>query len=257
MGLYKDLKVGEISSLIFGVVFIPVVSLFSTINFWFWACIVSIWTLACLKIFDEWEGRRFRVMYEILTQQCNVHEYLNQLFVLSCRVKGGKAKLIMAICFADGYLNLGDADTALLHLHNVVVDENKIYPAIRGVVINYYDRCAWAYIMKQNEKAAEEMLAKMKRQTNFLRHGSKARNICEDILMSRQMDLNMFRGNYDGVEEFWTVRFPDSPLVVQVRLKDILRDVYVYEGRIEEAEKCRRFILQNGGDTYYATKLQG
>lgn len=67
--------------------------------------------------------------------------------------------------------------------------------------------------------------------------------------------LNMRQGNYAGVEEYCTSLLQNNKILLQqVVMYDILRDVYLHEGRTEEAEKCREFILQNGGDTYYVAK---
>lgn len=53
-----------------------------------------------------------------------------------------------------GYLNVGDADTALFHLQNIELDEKQWQRGIRTMMIPYYNNFAAAYIMKQDWEAA-------------------------------------------------------------------------------------------------------
>lgn len=100
------------------------------------------------------------------------------------------------------------------------------------------------------------MLAKMRSQIDSVKMTQTAKQMHEQAYKIQKIRMQILQENYEGVEEYCrNERMTEQNMLTQIFLYDILRDVYLHEGRQQEAQECREFILQNGGDTYYVAKV--
>lgn len=256
--LYKDLKIGYGLSVFFGVIF-AVMLIWNTDTNVLWIYLFEIlWFMGWDYLLTFAAIRRVNAVTALMNNQCNISEFLSQTLALLGSAKGKNVKMLLTVNLAAGYLSLGDADTALFHLQSIAINENKVQKKGRAMMITYYNNYALVYILKHDDNAAYEMLAKMRQQIDLAKLKPKAKQQFEMNYQLKRVRLNMRQGNYAGVEEYCIPLLQNSKMLLQqVCLCDILRDVYLHEGRTEEAEKCREFILQYGGDTYYVAKAKG
>lgn len=254
IGLYKDIVTGYRISVIAGGIF-AIVMVFKDMNFIVFYALLFAWIFLMTFIFGTAANKRVNKLNAIMNQQCHVQEYLHQLLCLQEGSEGKVIKLYFAINLAAGYMYLGDADTALFHLQNVDLDE-KSRKRFRYMLMVYYNNFAVAYMMKQNWEAANMMLSNMKNILDTAKFKPSARQNFEKIYQIKCMNMQVLQGSYEGAEGFFMNTLEHSgSLLEQVSLTYFLRDIYLHEGRWQEAQKCKEFILENGGDTYFVAKV--
>lgn len=252
--LYKDLNIGYNFSVAAGVLF-AVVMIFKDQSYILIYTSLIIWFFLMGFIFGTAAIKRLNKINYIMNQQCHGQEFLQQLLCLQENSKGKAMELFFATNLAAGYLNLGDADTALFHLNNVTLDEKNHKRRMHAMLMAYYNNYAMACMMKQDWETANTMLSNMKNLLETAKLKPAARQNFEKLYQIKCMRMRAFQRNYEGCEEFCMNTLEHSgTLLEQVALIDLLRDVYLHEGRWQEAQKCKEFILENGGDTYYVAK---
>lgn len=252
---YKDLRIGYYLSVFAGFILASLFIIFADINMILIDLFFIIWVFASNYLLSFIAVKRVNAVTALMNNQCNIRDYLSQTLALYGDAKGSITKMFLPLNLAAGYLALGDADTALFYLQSIAVDEERLQKKKIALAIPYYNNYTLAYIMKQDDKAAYEMLARMRRQLDIVKLKPLAKQQFESNYQLKRVRLNMRQGNYAGVEEYCIVLLQNSKMLFQqVVVCDILRDVYLHEGRWQEAQKCKEFILENGGDTYYVAK---
>lgn len=252
---YKDLRIGYYLSILALVILMIILVICTDISMVLVFLIELVWILGSNILMSAIAAKRINTITGMLNDQCNAREFISQTFALYGEAKGNITKMFLPSNLAAGYLSLGDADTALFHLQSITANEERWQKKKSALAISYYNNFTHAYIMKQDYRAAYEMLEKMQKQLGIVKLKPRVRQQYEVNYQLKRIRLNMQQGNYAGVEEYCIPLLQNSKmLLLQVALCDILRDVYLHEGRTEAAEKCKEFILQNGGDTYYVAK---
>ena len=142
-------------------------------------------------------------------------------------------------------------------MQSVTIDTKKQQPRSVGeILIRYYNNYATVYMRKGNLEMADAMLERMQNQIYSIRMSPASRQEYEKNYERKQLQMQMLRGGYEGVEEYCQRELKtEQTMLIKVFLYDFLREVYLHEGKQAETEKCCDFILKNGGDTYYAARI--
>ena len=253
--LYKDLTIGYILGVIAGVILAVVLILHDAEIFAIYL-FEFLWIGIIRYLCNAAAIKRINKLIAIMNQECHAQEFLRQLVCLQENAKGEIMELFFATNLAAAYLNLGDADTALFHLQNINVDTTKRSRGKDKMFIVFYNNYAMAYMQKQDWEAAMDMLSKMKNLIDTVKAPLAVKQTYENYYRLKCIRIQAVQGNYEGAEEaFMNALEHTGSLLDQISLIYFLRDVFLYEGRWQEAEKCREFIRENGGDTYYVAKV--
>lgn len=250
IGLYKDLDTGYRMSAVAGGLLATVLIL-KDWNLMVVYALIIIWCFLINFMFGKVAAKRINQVIAIMNQHCQAQEFLQQLICLQKHSKGKTMGLFFATNLAAAYLDLGDEDTALYHLQNVNLDA-KSQKRNQYLLMVYYNNFATAYMRKENWETADEMLSNMKKIMDHAKLKPAEKQNAERIYQIQCMRMKVLQGNYEGAEEFFLKAIEQScTLIEQVALTDCLRGIYLQEERWQEAQNCKEFILQNGGDTYY------
>lgn len=255
--LYKDLQVefglflcaGILIAILMIMVNIKCIVVVFAASCYFYCCVIYLGVKAL---------KRLAVTAALLNTQCRAGDYVQQMLALMERAKGSYIRLFLSSNLAAGYLNLGDVDNALFYLQSVTIDTKKRQPRSVGeILIRYYNNYATVYMRKGNLEMADAMLERMQNQIYSIRMSPASRQEYEKNYERKQLQMQMLRGGYEGVEEYCQRELKtEQTMLIRVFLYDFLREVYLHEGKQAEAEKCCDFILKNGGDTYYAARIR-
>ena len=157
---------------------------------------------------------------------------------------------------SSGYFYLGDFQTARQQLDMMFASGlPKTKEAAQYLVFYHISMCD-IFLFENDIDNAEKALSfamesvkapkllKMDKTTNFGQH-----------IMSRQIRLNMEKGNYDGAEQFFTTAFELSDTTMsKVVSKFHLGRVYLHSNRIEEAKAAFEYVINNGNKIFYVNK---
>lgn len=258
--LYKDLQIKYRLCYVVIIIFFTVVWILSVSDkrAFIFLGIEIVLLLGCNICFELKARNRMNATTNLLNQQCRVQDYLKQILPLLERAKDGYTELFLAVNLSAAYLNLDDTDKALFYLQYVAADteKGKLNHLQDELMISYYRNYAVIYARKGNMEAADVMLAKMRSRIDSVKMTQTAKQMHEQAYKIQKIRMQILQENYEGVEEYCrNERMTEQNMLTKIFLYDILRDVYLHEGRQQEAQECREFILQNGGDTYYVAKV--
>ena len=252
--LYKDVFAGYILGVIAGII-LAVLLIVNDVNIFATYLLEFVWLFSFRSICYGISVKRVNRLVAVMNQECQVQEFLRQMICLQENAKGKVMKLYFAVNLAAGYLNLGDVDTAFYYLQNINTDRLNFRGKDR-LLITYYYNFSVACMMKEDWEGANAMLSRMRSLLDSVKLKPVEKEAYEGFYRIKCIRMQALQGNYDGAENACMEALEQSEsLLRQVSLIYFLRDIFLHEGRWQEAEKCRELIRENGGDTYYVAKV--
>ncbi len=195
--------------------------------------------------------RRHHKLINGLLLNCKTREFISKYEKPALGVKDGRMSLVVMINLFVGYFNLGDFERArsiIFSLHPLNGTGAFDIAANITLFLNLYEAhaCVGEYdLAEQALNSAEAMLSSPK--LNRLQRDELSRE-----MFCKRMSLNALKGRYEGAEEAFRYSLSNakSP-IAKVADSQMLAICLAKAGKNDEAREHIRFIIENGGDTFY------
>lgn len=220
---------------------------------------IVIITLACIIV----ANKKMNQILNLMNEECKVRECVGILenmyqtnFSESESVKEVRVELLLNL--VSGYLNCGEHEAAKRTLDRIG-NADKFPNTQAGAFsrASYYNT-AFMYYLRVNElAAAADMLDKMDTALEHPKISVANRAALYRLLCDKQIVLQMKNGNYDEAKETFEAAFERTGFRLgKVSARLTLGEIYLHEGQRNEAEKALKYVVKNGGDSYYAEQAK-
>lgn len=225
---------------------------------------VSVWcaTLVYLVTYQKKEIALLRLMNE-----CKIAEFIEKYHHEHAKDSKKGYTAGATIHMATAYMHLGDLETSLELFQRVELQDPKKVKRkmLPGVIINnalYHNNLSTAYLRQHDIENAKLHIKKAKayfKQLQWLKD-KKGRNkdnieAFTRSLANRDLELGLEFGlevDYaENIERLKQYVDETKTLLNRVYFYYLLFVLYEKTGDAEEADKCREYVRENGGDTCY------
>lgn len=265
MNFYKDLYIGYCILSVIGTILLLLLLQWGLPefmgDFWIliWFILMIIWCIGCAYFFQLKAGKRLNQLAKLRAEECRIEAFMDawegfrkqkHLFI-STRARNNYEQMIK-LNLSVAYLDLGEREKSLEMLLTV---PTKFANNAAGATyrLTYYNNLAAVYLRLHNLEQAEQNLVLLKETLEYPGLLKSSRDVFFDAYQSKQILLEMEKGNYEGAEEFFLGCLKkESPKLTRVYNHYYLADIYRHFGNKERERECLTFVTDNGGDSIYA-----
>ena len=188
------------------------------------------------------------------TERCQVREALAAFEQIAAKkrvMRNKKVRRDTLVNLSAQYITLGDTARAAWLLGQIELSpvKNAVSAANAAVYCNNY--CC-IFLQENNIDKAEQALADMKRVLDTPKMPGIYKNKLLPLYQGKVLALKLAKGELEGLDVAVNLLMQNADnLLTKVSYHKLLAEIYHRTGRDEQARDSLRFILENGGDTYY------
>ncbi len=186
-----------------------------------------------------------------LHNNCKMREFLNEYGKLAANAAGSYYALNVSLNLFFAYFNLGEFDRARGQIFSLSPKNgNSLADAIINFV--FFMNLFEAHACKGEYDLAEQALDEAERVIANPKIGRFQKEGFSRNIYTNRMKLNTLRGNFDGAEEAFSYALSNAAsLIEMVGHSQMLAICLDHNGKKDEARERLKFIIENGGDTFY------
>ena len=215
--------------------------------------LIAIWIYAVATIAEIYALKLNEKIIALLTEECNPKDYIAFYEKALKTKKFNKIKNFILLNLNTGYHSSGDAEES-----KRILDMVNGFPSTKSGAVNsvcYFNNLAGYYLRINDLENAENTLGNMKEALKNPKLNRMNYEIYYQLYNSKNVILNMLRGNYGGAEDHFNILFDkEKSLLGKVSAKYSLGELYLRVGNNEKDMLAYEYVLQNGKETYYAKK---
>lgn len=214
-----------------------------------------VWVIVCFLFFELLANMRT----VNLRNQCRLQEYRRVYESYLDKNKASRNEnvgIVGKMNLSAAYIELGEPEKALSLLQSLSPEflESKIGAQQKA---SYYNNLTVAYLAVHDVEHAEENLACMQSVLEDAALSEKMKKNLSDVYQTKQVLLEMEKGNYEGAEEHFLKRLKNNKIkITQVYCHYYLAEVYRHVENTKRERECLSFAAEHGGDTVYAEKAK-
>ena len=218
----------------------------------FAGCIIWIFIVAIvLSLIAQ---KRVERIDKVRTERCQVREALAAYEQIAAKKRVMRNKTVrraVLVGLSAQYITLGDTARAAWLLGQIDIPPVKnATTAITAAAYcnNYY--CV--FLQENNIDRAEQALSDLKRILDSPKMADIYKSKLLPLYQGKVLALKLAKGEFEGLDVAVELLMQNADnLLTKVSDHKMLAEIYHRTGRDAQARDSLRFILENGGDTYY------
>lgn len=219
--------------------------IFCDMNTEFYVSLLIFWIIYFVLLFAFGIAATYKhnKLTELLNNDCDAVKFINEYYPLLQRSKNKRARALVIVNLAAGYVGAGDINNAKNALQSLNVAD--ISDSLNRA--SYYSVWTSVFEHENDTQNAKQTLSIMKHIIDNEIKKPAVQERCLHIYNCHTADINLQCGCYDGIEEILRDEYPKMLYMIEkVNIQYTLGQLYLKTGRIDDAKYSLRFVAENG-----------
>ena len=213
------------------------------------------WILFCSVFFNGQARRKMNQINDWRVKECRIRDFTLALEKLDRQKHAKQLDAFIKTTLSTGYHDLGEPEKAIAVLSIPL----KFSETAGGMAAELccVNNLASSYLQLYDTEKAEPFLEQMKVLLSRPTLPPAIRSAYQQLYWDKQQIVRMIRGDYSEAQAYFRQYIETHPFRLgKVVGNFYLAKAYIHGGYMEQAKRCIRFVIENGGDTFYATQAK-